>query len=729
MAKKFTIEAIFRARDFLSKPIAKIKGNLGALGSAGAGALKGLDGAVNRSIKGLGKLSNVLGIASVLSVAALGVEFQKTMEVGQELEKIIARTGAALDTPVKVGSKGFAELSAAARRVGMTTEFSAVQGAEALNALATAGYTAEQSIGSLPRVIDFASAATLELGVASDIASNTLGTFSLRSKDAETNTRNMARVMDALTRTAADSTTNVAELFEGITAGGAASATSGASLEEYVALQGILANKGFKGAEAGTALRNAYLHLTKPTKEATQKMAALGVKIARTESGAIDMTTTIGRFTKATAKLTGSQKANAIATVFGAFTYGQFLSLMNAGEGTIRDFTSNIRKATGTTREMAEAMRASKAARIARFWNVIEGIRLTVFEAIAPAVLDIAEAVGKWVTANEELIGTKAGEWAATLRDNLPEIASGAERVAKALAGFAIITGVVKAVSLLASVISGLSVAFAWLEFTALLVGTTVGAILWPILLIGAAIAGLVALAYAYWPEITAFFSGIYDAAVKAIGGVWEWIKGAFDTIKGYVGAIFEFIVGLLSIVFAPGIEAVKLYVSLVAAWLDFLVSVIKAIWAPLSEWFATLWGGLVDAQSGYFDLVVGVWSGLLGFFSGVWQGIADAFTRIVGPIIDTARGIINTIRAAGRMTLGTDGAEGDGAPARPKPGEGPPRVISPQERAAAAAVDAGGGARVDGTITVEATAGTKATAKTKRGTIPIAVQPSGAFG
>jgi TP901 family phage tail tape measure protein len=727
MAKKFSIEAIFSARDRLSAPIAKIRGQLAGLDKVGGKALRGLDRTVDRGIAGLGKFSNALGIAGVVSLGALAFEMTNVMTKGAELEKMLIRTGSAFEVPARVGTAAFETLTQAARNVGKTTEFSAQQGAESLNSLATAGYSLEQSVLALPKVIDFASAASLELSQSSDIASDSLGAFGLRSADAATNAKNMGRVMDSLTRAAADSTTNVAELFEGIRMGGAFAATSGASLEQFVALQGVLANKGIKGAEAGTAIRNSFLHLTKQTREAREAMAGLGIKIAKTKDGSIDMVTTIGRFTKATAKLTRAKKAEAIATVFGAYTVGPFLSLMDAGEDTIRKFTANLEGATGVTREMAEAMRESKAAKIAKFFNIIEDVRLTVFEAIAPTVLQIADSIGKWVTANQALIGTKAGEWAATLKDNLPAIATGAERVAKAVAGFVVFSAAVKTVIALATVIGWLSTAFAWLEFTALLVGTTVGAVVWPILLIGAAIAGVVALAYKYWPEISGFFSKLADWAVVKIGGMWEWIKGAFATAKGFIVAGFEVIAGLATLVFAPHIAVVKFFIETIKKYFG------PAAWAPIGAFFVGIWSSIVDVQETYFGLVTAVWGKIVGVFTGIWQGIADAFTRIMGPIfgptLDTIRGVIDTVRTVGRMTLGSADAEG-GAVGGARPGEAP-QVISPQERAAAATAEAtGGSATVDGKIVVEAKPGTKASVKKSRPdkAPSLVLKPSGAF-
>jgi TP901 family phage tail tape measure protein len=729
MAKKFSIEAIFSATDRLSAPIAKIQGKLARLGKVGGRALKGIDGLATRGLKSLGRASDAIGVAGVVSLAGLTFEMQNVMTHGAELEKTLIRTGSAFEIPVRAGTKGFAELNTAARKVGQTTEFSAQQGAESLNSLATAGYTLEQSVAALPKVIDFASAAVLELDQASDITSDTLGAFSLRTADATKNAAAMGRVMDTLTRTAADSTTNVAELFEGIRAGGAFASTAGASLEQFAAIQGVLANKGFKGAEAGTAIRNSYLHLTKQTKEARDMQARLGVQTAKNNDGSIDLITTVGRFTKATAKLTRAKKAEAIATIFGAYTVGPFLALMDAGEGTIRKFTQNLEGATGVTQEMAAAMRESKAAKIARFFNIIEDVRLTVFESIAPTVLEIADSIGKWVTANQELIGTKAAEWAVTLKESLPAIALWTERIAKALVGFAVLATIVKVVTAIVTVVGWLATAFAWIEFAALLIGASVAVAFGWILLIGAAVVAVVAVLYKYWPEISGFFTMLKDWAIAAVGAMWDWIVGAFERIKPIVAGVFEFIVGLGSLIFAPWIAGIKLFVSVIGAAMADAVELFTVAWSVIGPWFSELWAGMLVEVIAVRDLWLAAWGEVSAFFARLWQGIADGFMKYVGPIIDKALGIVDVIRTVGRITLGSADAEG-GAVTSTRPGAGP-QVVSPQARAAAATAEATAGesATVDGTITVKAEPGTKASVKARPGKVALkGLSPSGAF-
>lgn len=727
MAKKFSLEAIFKLKDRMSAPLAKIRTRLGALGAAGAKALGPLDNAVNKSFRTLGKFSGALGVASVVSLGALAFEMKNVMEHGAELEKTLIRTGSAFEKPVRVGTERFAKLTAAARNVGATTEFSSQQGAEALNSLATAGYSLEQSIAALPKVIDFASAATLELGAASDITSDTLGAFSLRTENATQNAANMARVMDTLSRTAADSTTNVTELFEGIRAGGAFASTAGATLEQFAAIQGVLANKGFKGAEAGTAIRNSYLHLTKQTDQAREAQARLGVVTATNKDGSIDLMTTIGRFTKATAKLTRAKKAEAIATIFGAYTVGPFLALMDAGEGTIRKFAASVEGATGVTKEMADAAREGKAAKLARFFNVLENVRLTVFEAIAPAVLSIADAVGKWVVANEKLIGEKAAEWATTLRDNLPEIWRWTVRAGKALAVFAVAAGTIK---LLTFAVAGyeaatkLAAGVAWLWNVAVAAGTAIAnsSILATVgMRIAQAASSVVtgiatAAQFAYTGQINmATLAAVRQKAAEVASRIAAlasaaatWIANAAVTAYNLVlalstGGLTAFRVAALASVPAIGAQALALAPLLIT-----LAAAAAAVGALVLAW----------QQYNALDKDLAGSGGITGTVGKMWEmGTLDPFAA--------HDAVMNEKAVEARRTRDERDRRGESALERSQ-------MISPQARAAtettAAAAAAGGTATVGGTITVEAKPGTKATAKARPKSPPLVVTPSGAF-
>jgi TP901 family phage tail tape measure protein len=728
MAGKFSLAAIFSAVDKLSAPLAKIQTKLGAFGKSAKGVMRGVNGAVDKGLAGIGKFSNAIGIAGVASLAGLGLELTNVMQRGAEFEKVLVRTGTAFETPVKQGTKAFAELTAAARRVGQTTEFSALQGAEGLNSLATAGYDSKQSIAALPKIIDFASAGGLELAQASDIASDSLGAFGLRSADAAVNANNMARVMDSLTRAAADSTTNTAELFEGIRMGGAFAATSGASIEQFVGMLGVLANKGIKGSEAGTAVRNSFLHLTKPTKEASDTMARLGIKIAKTETGAIDMAATIGRFTKATAKLTKTQKAAAIAAVFGAYTVGPFLSLMDAGEGTIRDFTKNLEHATGVTRTMAETMRESSAAKIARFFNILDDARLTVFAAMAPTVLEIAGSIGKWVTANQQLIGTKTAEWATKLKDSLPVIWIWTVRAAKALAAFAVAAVAIKAVNAAVAAYQAatmLATAVAWTWNVAVTASTAAVNSAW-LATVGLKIAQLASRA-ATLIASAAQFAYSAQLNVSTVAAVRMKVAELASRIALLASRAATVIATAAQTVYATvlalstgGLSAFKVAALASVPAIGAQVAALVPLMATLGAATAAV-AALVFAWSQYnaLDKDLAGSGGIGGTVGKMWDmGTFDPFKAHDAAMNEKAMNDRNDRDLEERDRGWRDRER--------------PQVVSPQARAAAetaeAAAAAGGHATVDGKITVEQKQGTKATAKAGPKSPPIVVKRSGAF-
>ena len=94
-----------------------------------------------------------------------------------------ARTGVAGDM--------FDQLTAKAKELGSTTAFTASQAAEGMAMLGAAGFSAQQILEGIPAVLDLAAAGAIELGEASDIASNIAGGFKLSSDE-------IGRVADVL---------------------------------------------------------------------------------------------------------------------------------------------------------------------------------------------------------------------------------------------------------------------------------------------------------------------------------------------------------------------------------------------------------------------------------------------------------------------------------------------------------------------------------------------------
>jgi len=729
----------------------KIRTKLGAFGKSAGKALGGANKAVDSITGRFQKLGDSIGIGAAVSVAGLGYAIQDVMGLGAQFERTLVTAGTAYETPVKRGTAAFKELTEAARAAGRTTEFSATASTQALLSFATAGFTARQSIAALPAVMNFATAAGLELSQATDIASDTLGQFNLRSTDAAKNAANMGRIMDVMARAAADSTTNVAELFDGMKVGAAVASSAGASVEEFTALLGVLANAGVKGSEAGTAIRNSFAALNAPSTAAKKTLEGLGVQIARSSDGSLDMTATIGRLTKATGKLTKSQKAQALTTIFGRDTVGPFLTLMNAGEEAIAKFTAGLEGAGGTTKAMAESIRSDTLGQMQRFSNIIEDLKLGVFAAISEDVLKVADGVGKWVSANQDLIKTKLGEFLTLVKDALPKIVEWLPTVAKGMAAFVALAVGVKILNtavLAYESAAKLATGVTWAWGVALKASKAAVKATW-IQTVGLKIALLASRAATV---ATTAATWLYNAALKA--GQLGMTRFTVAQVAGKVAQLASQAATVLATAAQTAYAAVVSTTSL--AMNRFTVAEVASKLAQLASRAATL---LATAAQTAYAAVVAVTSGALGAFSAATLASVTAIgaqAAALAPLLITIGAATaavmalvaawNQYNALDKQLEGSGGISGTvskmiemgtfdpfkahdavlNEKARQKQTE--PQVISPQARAAAETAEANAQASVDGQITVEAAPGTKATVRAKPRSVPLTLQPSGAF-
>ena len=153
-----------------------------ALDSMANKAKRTLDGMKTATRKLKDTLFSVKG-----AFIGLGGDFA-AKQIGRGLSSIITTAGDFESAMNRVQAlsgatdEQFMRLNETARELGKTTAFSASQAAIALGFLAMAGFSAEQSMAALPRVLQLASSAQMDLGQAADIASNVLAGYGLAAR-------------------------------------------------------------------------------------------------------------------------------------------------------------------------------------------------------------------------------------------------------------------------------------------------------------------------------------------------------------------------------------------------------------------------------------------------------------------------------------------------------------------------------------------------------------------
>ena len=231
-------------------------------------ALKPITQRLNRIGRSYRKFADKASLRMTLPLSLAGTAIAKTatgFETG--MIKVKALTAATSDE--------FLRMRKLAVFLGSTTQFSAKEAAEGMSFLGMAGFKTSQIIAAIPGVLDLAAAAQLDLGEASDYASNILTGFGKKAQM-------MPEISDKLTYAFTNSNTTLTELHNGLAKVGGIATKAGVSFEDMTASMMALADAGHKGETAGIALAGALSRITKfstadQANEVTKTLARLGI--------------------------------------------------------------------------------------------------------------------------------------------------------------------------------------------------------------------------------------------------------------------------------------------------------------------------------------------------------------------------------------------------------------------------------------------------------------------
>lgn len=360
MAITQSVTTIFKSKDETSAKFNKMGKNAKKFGETSSRAFKKASrsatsfGTITKGILAAGAIQKAAGLAT----RGIGAATRGFLDFDQAITSASAKFSD-LNLNTKEGQKTLLELKKTARAVGATTEFAADQAASGLDFLALAGFKSAQAMALLPGVVNLATVANVELGEATDIASDSLGAFGLMTKNTEQLTKNFTRVQDVMAKTTATSNTNLIDLFESIKKGAPAFTAAGQSMESFNALAGEMANSGVKGSESGTQLRNVMLRLAKPTKESGDLLNKLGVRTQDASGNFRDVIDILVDFEKGLKGMGTAQKSAALKTVFGARSVTGISILLKSGTQRLRSYRQMLIDSAGASKKMADIMRSS----------------------------------------------------------------------------------------------------------------------------------------------------------------------------------------------------------------------------------------------------------------------------------------------------------------------------------------------------------------------------------
>lgn len=266
-----------------------------------------------------------------------------------------------------------------ALEMGSTTAFSATEAADALNYMALAGYSSEQSMEALPNVLNLAAAGGIDLAKASDMVTDAQSALGL-SMDEST------ELVDKMAKASSKSNTSVEQLGDAIlTVGGTAKIMKGGTTELATAL-GILADNGIKGSEGGTKLRNMLLSLSAPTDQAKTMMDDLGISAYDADGNLRGLDEIMQDLKKSMVDMTQGEQTEVLNTVFNKTD----LKAVNALLGTTSDrweqLTKDINNSKGAAEKMAKVKLDNLSGDVTLFKSALEGAKIAISDRLTPSL-------------------------------------------------------------------------------------------------------------------------------------------------------------------------------------------------------------------------------------------------------------------------------------------------------------------------------------------------------
>lgn len=282
---------------------------------------------------------------------------------------------------------------------GSTTRYTATEASNSLENLTRNGLSATQATAALGPTLQLAQANTIGLAEAADITTNVMNGFGLEVKD-------MGRVNDVLSSTAAHSATNISMLAEAEKNAAPFGHSLGQSIEEVNAALGVLADVGIKGSDAGTAIRMVLMGLASPTATQQKAFKQLGVDISESSLRSEGLTKTLEKL-RDSGVMKAANSAELLGDIFGRRVAPQAMALLNNIDG-LKTKLDILNNSQGTTERMFKQSYSELSNSLYGVQSAWENLQITLGKTTDNPLVTFTESIRKgilWITMNLSTVG------------------------------------------------------------------------------------------------------------------------------------------------------------------------------------------------------------------------------------------------------------------------------------------------------------------------------------
>ena len=443
----------------------------------------------------------------------------------------------------------------------------------------------------------------MELGAASDMVTDYLSAFAMEAGDA-------AYFADLLSYAQSHSNTTAEALGEAYKNCAANLNAAGQDVETVTSLLEGMANQGYKGSEAGTAMAAIMRDITNGMKDGAIKIGETSVAVMDAQGNFRDLTDILTEVEAATNGMGDAERAVALSSTFTADSTKGLNLILNEGMDNIAGYEEELRGASGSAEEMANIMNDNLSGDVAAMNSAFEELGLKIYDALESKLRAGVQFITNGVI--------PAIEW---LGGHIPEVTIAVSGLGAVIAAMNWGT-----ISSKIAMVKG-----ALVKLAAALGGVSLPAI--------AIIAVITAVALAFtnlWKNNEEFRN--------KITAIWDGIKAKFD----------EFGQGIVDRLNALGFEFEDITEVMKAVW-DGFCEVLAPIFEGVFQQISNILNEALDILTGLFDIFAGIFT---GDWDMVWQGVQEVFGAVWDFVVATFENWISTFTSLADTVLGWFGTD-----------------------------------------------------------------------
>ena len=316
-------------------------------------------------------------VGAVGAAAEVGSGFEKSMS---RVEAISGATGNDLE-----------RLRAAAETMGANTSKTASESADALSYMALAGWKTEEMLTGLEPILRASEAGEMDLATCSDLVTDSMSAMGVSVND-------LSHYLDVVAAAQSNSNTNMQQLLEAFIECGGSAHNFGLNVEDLSTVLGVMANRGIKGTEAGTALNSIFVNMLGSTQKTAEAMDTLGLSLYDNEGNMKDVTEVLKEMGDALASATDEQRNNLEAMLGGKTQITALQAMVNGLNGEYNDLSETLYDCDGALLKTAKTMQDNLTGNVTAMQSALEGLGIKVYDYLEEPLKSAVQSATKEIS-------------------------------------------------------------------------------------------------------------------------------------------------------------------------------------------------------------------------------------------------------------------------------------------------------------------------------------------